>query len=74
MLAESYFTAYGMRKSYGAAAETVPNFAALVADSSVNVGMVVGSIAALHGDRHGGAGGGRRKAPTWPSSSLSLPH
>jgi hypothetical protein len=46
--AESYFTAYGMRKSYGAAAETVPNFAALVADSSVNVGMVVGSIAAAY--------------------------
>ena len=46
--AESYFTAFGMRKSYGAASETMPNFAALVADSSVNVGLVVGSIAAAY--------------------------
>ena len=46
--AESYFTAFGMRKSYGAASETIPNFAALVADSSVNVGLIVGSIAAVY--------------------------
>ena len=46
--AESYFTAFGMRKSYGAASETIPNFAALVADSSVNVGLIVGSIAAAY--------------------------
>jgi hypothetical protein len=46
--AESYFTAFGMRKSYGAASETIPNFASLVAESSVNVGLVAGSIAAAY--------------------------
>jgi hypothetical protein len=40
--AESYFLAYGLRHSYGAKADTDPNFASLIADSAVSAGEIAG--------------------------------
>ncbi len=40
--AESYFLAYGLRHSYGAKADTDPNFASLVADSAISAGEIAG--------------------------------
>jgi hypothetical protein len=40
--AVSYFTAYGMRKSYGMAADTYPYFATIAATTAVNVEVVAG--------------------------------
>ena len=40
--AESYFTAYGLKESYGAAADTFPYFGGLVVGTGVNVAEVAG--------------------------------
>ena len=56
--AESYFTAYGMRKSYGAAADSYSYFPALVSRTSVNVGEVAGIAGAAGGVLAAGAGAG----------------
>jgi len=45
--AESYFTAYGMRKSYGASADTVPYFGSLVTRTGVNLGAIAGTAAGV---------------------------
>lgn len=38
--AESYFTSYGMRKSYAAPGDTYSNFSALVSGTAINVGEI----------------------------------
>jgi hypothetical protein len=44
---EDYFLAYGLKKSYGAKADTDPNFSSLVTETGVNVGEIAGiSLAA----------------------------
>jgi len=40
--AESYFTAYGLKQSYGAPANTYPNFASLTAGTALGVAEVAG--------------------------------
>lgn len=45
--AESYFTAYGMRKSYGASADAAPYFGSLVTRTGVNLGAIAGSAAGV---------------------------
>jgi hypothetical protein len=43
----SYFTAYGFKRSYGAAAQKFPNFGSLMADTSLSLGEQAGiSLAA----------------------------
>jgi hypothetical protein len=39
---EDYFLAYGLRNSYGAKADTEPNFSSLITETSVNVGEISG--------------------------------
>jgi hypothetical protein len=39
---EDYFLAYGLRKSYGAKADTDPSFSSLVTETGVNVGEIAG--------------------------------
>jgi hypothetical protein len=47
--AESYFTAYGMRKSYAAPTDQFPYFSSLVAKTAVNLAEVAGIAAAAWG-------------------------
>ena len=54
--AENYFTAFGLRKSYGKAADTYPYFATLAEKTSVNLGVVAGIASAAGGLVIAGAG------------------
>jgi hypothetical protein len=47
--AESYFTAYGMKQSYGAAANSFPYFGSLTAGMAISVGEVAGIATAAGG-------------------------
>jgi hypothetical protein len=45
--AESYFTAYGMRKSYAAPGDTFSNFSALVSGTATDIGEIAGIATAV---------------------------
>lgn len=55
--AESYFTAYGLKYSYGKAVLTYPYFPALITQTSVNVGETLGIASAASAVVVGGAAG-----------------